>query len=147
MRILIAEDDYVSRKFLYKFLSQFGECDITVDGMEAIEVFLMAVDDEKYYDLVCLDIMMPEVDGVKALKTIRKLEDERNVAAKDRTKVIMTTALNDPKGIFETFDLGSEAYAVKPIDTDKLIDVMKRLGLLSERDVAFMRSASVDVME
>lgn len=139
MRILIAEDDYVSRKFLYKFMSQFGECDITVDGMEAIEVFLMALDEKNYYDLICLDIMMPEVDGVKALKTIRKLEEERQVPKDKLAKVIMTTALNDPKGIFETFDLGSEAYAVKPIDTDKLIDVLKRLKLLSDEDLSLLR--------
>lgn len=139
MRILIAEDDYVSRKFLYKFMSQFGECDITVDGMEAIEVFLMAIDEQHYYDLICLDIMMPEVDGIKALKTIRKLEEERKVPKEKYAKVIMTTALNDPKGIFETFDLGSEAYAVKPIDTDKLIDVMKRLKLLNEEDLSILR--------
>ncbi len=139
MRILIAEDDYVSRKFLYKFMSQFGECDITVDGMEAIEVFLMALDEQHYYDLICLDIMMPEVDGIKALKTIRKLEEERKVPKEKIAKVIMTTALNDPKGIFETFDLGSEAYAVKPIDTDKLIDVMKRLKLIKEEDLGFVR--------
>ncbi len=139
MRILIAEDDYVSRKFLYKFMSQFGECDITVDGMEAIEVFLMALDEQHYYDLICLDIMMPEVDGIKALKTIRKLEEERHVPNEKIAKVIMTTALNDPKGIFETFDLGSEAYAVKPIDTDKLIDVMKRLKLIKEEDLGIIR--------
>ena len=139
MRILIAEDDYVSRKFLYKFMSQFGECDITVDGMEAIEVFLMALDEQHYYDLICLDIMMPEVDGIKALKTIRKLEEERKVPKEKMAKVIMTTALNDPKGIFETFDLGSEAYAVKPIDTDKLIDVMKRLKLLKDEDLGIIR--------
>lgn len=139
MRILIAEDDYVSRKFLYKFMSQFGEVDITVDGMEAIEVFLMAVEDKHYYNLVCLDIMMPEVDGVKALKTIRKLEEEREVPEDKRCKIVMTTALNDPKGIFETFDLGSEAYAVKPIDTDKLIDVLKRLKLLNDEDIKLLK--------
>lgn len=145
MRILIAEDDYVSRKFLYKFMSQFGECDITVDGMEAIEVFLMALDEQHYYDLICLDIMMPEVDGIKALKTIRKLEEERRVPKEKMAKVIMTTALNDPKGIFETFDLGSEAYAVKPIDTDKLIDVMKRLKLIKDEDLGILRKeASVE---
>lgn len=139
MRILIAEDDYVSRKFLYKFMSQFGEVDITVDGMEAIEVFLMALEDKHYYNLVCLDIMMPEVDGIKALKTIRKLEEERDVPEDMRCKIVMTTALNDPKGIFETFDLGSEAYAVKPIDTDKLIDVLKRLKLLTDEDIKFIK--------
>jgi len=130
MRILIAEDDYVSRKFLYKFLSTFGECDVTVDGMEAIEVFLSALENGSYYDLVCLDIMMPEVDGVKALKTIRLLEKERNIPKENCSKIIMTTALNDPDGIFKTYELGSEAYAVKPIDTVKLVEVMTKLGLI-----------------
>jgi two-component system chemotaxis response regulator CheY len=130
MKILIAEDDYVSRKFLYKFLSNYGECDITVDGMEAIEVFMMALDEESYYDLICLDIMMPEVDGVKALKTIRLLEEERQLPKDKRAKIIMTTALNDTEKVMGSFDSGSEAYAVKPIDIDKFIDVMGKLGLI-----------------
>lgn len=130
MKILIAEDDYVSRKFLYKFLSGYGECDITVDGMEAIEVFMMSLDEESYYDLICLDIMMPEVDGVKALKTIRLLEEERQLPKDKRAKIIMTTALNDTEKVMGSFDSGSEAYAVKPIDIDKFIDVMGKLGLI-----------------
>jgi two-component system chemotaxis response regulator CheY len=130
MKILIAEDDYVSRKFLYKFLSGYGECDITVDGMEAIEVFMMALDEKEYYDLVCLDIMMPEVDGVKALKTIRLLEEEREVPKDKRTKIIMTTALNDTEKVLGSFESGSEGYAVKPIDIDKFVDVMGKLGLV-----------------
>lgn len=130
MRILIAEDDFVSRKFIFKFMSQFGDCDVTVDGMEAIEVFLMSLEEGNYYDLICLDIMMPEVDGLKALKTMRKLEEERNIPEPDRAKVIMTTALNSTEEVFDSFGSGSEAYAVKPIDTEKLTDVMRKLGLL-----------------
>ncbi len=130
MRILIAEDDFVSRKFIYKFMSQYGDCDVTVDGMEAIEVFLMSLEEKQYYDLICLDIMMPEVDGIKALKTMRKLEEERKVPEVNRAKVIMTTALNSTDEVFDSFGSGSEAYAVKPIDTEKLTDVMHKLGLL-----------------
>jgi len=130
MKILIAEDDFVSRKFIFKFMSQFGDCDVTVDGMEAIEVFLMSLEEGSYYDLVCLDIMMPEVDGLKALKTMRKLEEERNIPEVNRAKVIMTTALNSTDEVFDSFGSGSEAYAVKPIDTEKLTDVMRKLGLI-----------------
>lgn len=130
MRILIAEDDYVSRKFLAKFLSKYGTCDVTVDGLEAIEVFSMSLDEDHHYDLVCLDIMMPEVDGIKALKTIRKLEEDRGISKEDRVKIIMTTALNDTDDVMKTFDYGSHAFAVKPIDTDKLLVVMNKLGLV-----------------
>ncbi len=44
MRILIAEDDFASRKFMLRFLSKYGECDVTVDGIEAIEAFNMALE-------------------------------------------------------------------------------------------------------
>lgn len=130
MKILIAEDEYVSRKFLYKFLSEYGECDVTVDGMEAIEAFLMAIDEDEPYDLICLDIMMPEVDGLKALKTIRQLESDKNLPKEKLAKIIMTTALNYTKEVNEAFESGSEAYAAKPINTEKLLEVLKKLGLV-----------------
>ena len=59
MRILIAEDDFASRKAILKFLSAYGECDVTVDGMEAIDAFMMALEEEDPYDLICLDVMIP----------------------------------------------------------------------------------------
>ncbi|MGE5372563.1 MAG: response regulator [Solirubrobacterales bacterium] len=131
MRVLIVEDDLVSRKFLYKFLSEYGDCDITVDGMEAIEAVLLAWDEGKPYELICLDIMMPRVDGLKTLKMIRDLESERGVTEDKRVKVIMTTVLNDTQNVFDAFQSGCEAYAAKPIDTEKLADVLHKLGLIS----------------
>lgn len=130
MKILIAEDDFASRMFLYKFLRSYGECDLTVDGIEAVEAFLMAHDAGKPYDLICLDIMMPKVDGIKALKAIRDIEKQKNLLEKDGVKVIMTTALNDTDSVHNSFSAGCEVYASKPIDTAKFIDVMKKLELI-----------------
>jgi two-component system chemotaxis response regulator CheY len=130
MRILIAEDDLASRKFLYKFLSVYGECDLTLDGLEALDAMIMAWDEGQPYDLVCLDIMMPNLDGYKALKTIRELERQKGIVGDRRTKIIMTTALNQTNNVFEAFDAGCEAYAAKPIDTAKFIEVMQKLGLV-----------------
>lgn len=128
MRILIAEDDLVSRKFLFKFMSQYGECDLVVDGLEALDAFLMSVKDDNQYDLICLDIMMPKVDGVKALKAIRDLEIQKGVLPEKRTKVIMTTALAETQLVQNAFEIGCEAYAAKPIDIEKLADVLQKLG-------------------
>jgi two-component system chemotaxis response regulator CheY len=88
MKILIAEDDYASRKFLFKLLSQYGECDMTVDGIETVEAFAIAYDIGKPYDLLCLDIMMPKIDGLKALKTIRDYEKKKGIAESYKCKVI-----------------------------------------------------------
>ena len=77
MKILLAEDDFVTRKFMASFLSKYGECDVTVDGMEAVDAFMLALEEGEPYDLVCLDIMMPVMDGYQALMGIRKLEKEK----------------------------------------------------------------------
>lgn len=130
MKILIAEDELISRKFIYKFMSKYGECDLTIDGGEAIEAFMIALDEGTPYDLVCLDIMMPDVDGLKALKIIREIETERQVPADKKARIIMTTALNDVANIQTAFSGGSEGYAVKPLNTKKIVEVMKRLKLI-----------------
>ncbi|MDF2484972.1 MAG: response regulator receiver protein [Herbinix sp.] len=133
MKILIAEDDLSSRKFLYKFLSQYGECDMVVDGLEALDAFLISLKENKPYDLICLDIMMPKVDGVKVLKHIKDLETQKGILLEKRSKVIMTTALAETQIVQNAFDLGCDAYAGKPIDTEKFVEILQKLGLLDRK--------------
>ena len=130
MRILLAEDDFVTRKFMTGFLSKYGECDVTVDGMEAVDAFMMALEDDEPYDLVCLDIMMPVMDGYQALMGIRNLEKERDIPKEKQAKVIMTTALNDEKNVKMAFDLGCTVYSGKPIDQDRFEQALKKFGLI-----------------
>ncbi|MSS62684.1 response regulator [Velocimicrobium porci] len=130
MRILIAEDDFASRKFMLRFLSKYGECDVTVDGMEAVDAFLMALDADEGYDLVCLDIMMPALDGYQALKAIRDIEKDRGIPEDKAAKIIMTTALNEGRNVTKAFELGCVAYAGKPIDQDKFENVLRKLELI-----------------
>jgi len=130
MKILVAEDDLASRRFLSKFLAQYGEVDLVVDGLEALDAYLMATKEKAPYDLICLDIMMPKVDGVKVLKAIRDFETKQGVVSEQRVKVIMTTALAETDYVNQAFEIGCEAYAAKPIDTNKMFEVIKKLGLI-----------------
>lgn len=130
MRILIAEDDAISRKFLYKFFSQYGDCDLVVDGLEALDAVLISLKDNQPYDLICLDIMMPKVDGVKVLKYIKKLETEKGLSSTKKSKIIMTTALAETNIVQNAFEIGCDAYAAKPIDTVKLKDILLQLNLI-----------------
>lgn len=132
MKILIAEDDFASRNAIKNFLKQFGECDITVDGMEAIDAFMMAQESGEPYDLVCLDVMMPVMDGYQALKGIRDIEKEKGVSAKNAAKVIMTTALNEERNVRKAFEMGCTVYCAKPIDLDRLKKALVKLELISE---------------
>ena len=130
MKILIAEDDFASRKFMLRFLSKYGECDITVDGEEAVEAYTMALDANEGYDLVCLDIMMPGLDGYQALKQMRDIEKKREIPEENAAKIIMTTALNEGRNVTKAFELGCVAYAGKPIDQEKFENVIRKLGLI-----------------
>ena len=127
MRILIAEDDRLSRVFLKKFLSSYGTCDVAVDGMEALDAFMEAVKQKEPYDLLCLDIMMPLVDGLKVLKAIRVLEKQHNLK---HTCIMMMTALADVEYVDQALELGCDAYAAKPIDTEKVESVMRNFKLI-----------------
>lgn len=131
MRILIVEDDFASRIVLQKFLSPFGQCDITINGLEAVQAFGIALDEGNPYDLICLDIMMPEMNGQEALKEIRKIEEERGIYSKDQVKIIMMTALDTPKDVVEAYYRGGcSSYLVKPIIRKKLISLLKEYNLI-----------------
>lgn len=131
MKILIAEDDLIGRKLLEKFLNKYGECHIAVDGIEALESFIDAYELKKPYDLMCLDIMMPKLDGLKVLQSARNYEKKNSIDKDKQTKIIMTTALNDKKTVEQSYELGCNGYAWKPIDLDKFEEVLNKLNLIS----------------
>lgn len=130
MRILLSEDDFASRKFMTKYLQKFGDSDVTVNGEEAVDAFLMALEDEEPYDLVCLDVMMPVMDGYQALKAIRDIEKDRGIPEDQAVKVIMTTALNEEKNVKKAFELGCTVYCGKPVDLERFEMALKKLELL-----------------
>lgn len=131
MRTLIVEDDFTSRAILKKILSPFGECDIAVNGEEAVEAFKLAHRERRPYDLICMDIMMPGMDGQQALRIIRGLEKGMDIRGSSEVTVIMTTALDDPKNVVEAYYKGgATSYISKPIDKRMLLHLLGSLGLI-----------------
>ena len=129
MRSLIVEDDSIARELLKVYLAGYGDISFAVDGKEAVQAVEESLNRGKPYDLICLDIMMPEMDGLEALKHIRKLEQDRAIAGLDGAKVIVTTASDQSSDIFDAFNTGCEAYIVKPVRKEKLLEEMTKLGL------------------
>jgi two-component system, chemotaxis family, chemotaxis protein CheY len=127
MKVLIVEDDFTSRLLLQKLLSPYGEGHIAVNGTEAVSAFREALEASQPYDLVCLDIMMPEKDGHEALKEMRALEETRGIVSTRGAKIIMTTALGDIKSVTSAYDEMCDGYLVKPIDKAKLIALLDEL--------------------
>lgn len=116
LKALIAEDDFLSRNLLSEFIAPYADCDIAVNGMEAIVKLEKAFEEDERYDLVCLDIMMPEADGHTVLNALRRMEHEKKITKDNMTIVFMTTALDDAQNIMNAFTCGQcQAYLIKPI--------------------------------
>jgi two-component system, chemotaxis family, chemotaxis protein CheY len=130
MRTLIVEDDSTSRILLQSYLSQFGESHIAVNGLEAVEAFRAAQESGQSYDLICMDIMMPEMDGQTAVREIRAIEEAGGTLSTNGAKIIMTTAVDDVKSVMQSFNSLCDAYLLKPIDTQKLLLHIRELHLV-----------------
>jgi two-component system, chemotaxis family, chemotaxis protein CheY len=130
MKILIVEDDFTSRVVMQEFLKPYGDCHVAVNGLEAVEAFRLAFSEKAPYDLICLDIMMPELGGHGVLTQIRKDEEDAGVPPEKATRIIMTTALSDPRNVMKAFSEQCEAYLVKPVKRDKLVETLRDLKLI-----------------
>ncbi len=114
-------------------MTSYGECDAVEDGAEAVQAFTEALESGNRYDLICLDIMMPEMDGQEALKEIREIEKEFNIPHNLETKVMMTSALGDPSNVIEAYYKGGASiYLTKPLDVEKIREAMVDLGFLKK---------------
>jgi two-component system chemotaxis response regulator CheY len=120
IKILIVEDDFLARKLLNIYLSPIGEVDVATNGTEAVSAVKIALDEHQPYDLICLDIMMPETDGIQALKQIR--------SQKNNSKVIMTTALSDKGRVVAAAHATCDAYIIKPVTKSRLFTELRKLG-------------------
>lgn len=130
MKCLILEDDFTARKLLQQYLRAYGDCTIALNGREAVACVEEALALGQPFDLVCLDIMMPEMSGMGALKAIRREERQFGIDSQNGVKVIITTALSDYWQVQEAFKIGCQAYIVKPISKEKLLRQIEKLGLI-----------------
>jgi two-component system chemotaxis response regulator CheY len=132
MKTLIVEDDFTSRLLLQELLKSYGPSHVAVNGKEAVEAVRLALEAGEPYDLICLDIMMPEMDGQAALRNIRAQEEARGIfSSTNGAKIVMTTALADHKNLSAAYSSLCDAYLTKPIQKAKLLEELRKLTLIS----------------
>ena len=127
MRILIVEDDAASRSLMEVLLVAYGQCSMAENGLEAVELFEKALEENQPFKLICLDIMMPVLDGLEALKRIREIEKSHSIDSEKGVAVIMTTTVSQKSKVMRSFHEGCSGYLVKPISKDALEKEMKKL--------------------
>ena len=116
-KILVVDDEFRIRQIIRKYAEFEGyEVDEATDGMEAIRICR-----QKEFDLIIMDVMMPELDGFSACREIRKFRD---------TPIIMLSARGEEYDKIHGFELGSDDYVVKPFSPKEL---MLRVGAVIKR--------------
>lgn len=128
-KILLVEDNPADQEITKRALKD-SKIDnglyITEDGVEAMEYLerkgkYADPNNSPTPDLVLLDINMPRMDGKEVLQQIRKNQDLKHIP------VVMLTTSDQEKDIFESYQLGVNAYITKPVDFKKFSDVMRQL--------------------
>lgn len=131
MKTLIVEDDFTSRLLLQEMLKSYGPSHVALNGKEAAKAVRVALKADEPYDLICLDIMMPEMNGQDALRLIRNHEEAKGILSSHGAKIVMISALDDHKSVFAAFGSLCDGYLAKPIDREKLLAELRRLKLIS----------------
>lgn len=125
MRILIADDDKVSRNINRDILSRSGSVDAVVNGAEAVQIFKTALQESDPYELICLDISMPFFDGMYALEEIRNLERAKMISPEKSVKIVMVTSSSDRCDILNVRDK-CNGYLLKPLSTSSMDKLLNR---------------------
>jgi len=130
LRVLVAEDNFTNRLLLQGFLSSYGECHVAVNGREAVEAARQALEGGRGYDLICLDILMPEMTGREALREVRMLEQAKGIPSSKGAKIVMTTSVKEMREVFRCYADLCDSYLIKPVDLGQLLALMKTFQLV-----------------
>jgi two-component system chemotaxis response regulator CheY len=120
MRSLIVDDSPIIRRLLEQFLTPYGECVPAKNGRDALEAHSRGLSEGHPYDLICLDLQLPDLGGIEVLSEIRAAEARHGSTAKAR--VIVITASDDVNDVNKVKDLGADGYLLKPVSKQKLLD-------------------------
>ncbi len=93
MKILVVDDELVSRKKMQKIMESIGESESVDNGADAVSIFKEAFEGNQSFDLISLDISMPDMSGIEVLTSIREFEHEKEIKREDLVKIMMVSII------------------------------------------------------
>lgn len=131
LRCLIVEDDELSRELLTLQMEPYAACDQAENGLIGLEKFKAASLAATPYDLILLDILMPEMDGLEAAKAIRAFEEKQGISIDQGVAIVVLSSLSTPQDVIQAYVAAqSAAHLVKPVQPEKLVKTLRKLDLI-----------------
>lgn len=133
MKSIVVDDDKICGNIFKTELLKYGQCDFVDNGKSALEAYKESIEQGCPYQLMVLDIIMPEMDGGEVLRSIRRLEAEKNIWEMDRLRIIITTAFDDwynRKIIISKLNPLYETHFIKSSDMIEFTDKVHELGFV-----------------
>jgi len=119
LKVLVAEDNIINQRLAVGMLHELGHTGVVVgDGEKALKCLA-----KLKFDVVLMDVMMPNMDGVQALKTIREQEQAQG----GHIPVIMATAHTEPGDAARFKRAGADGYVAKPLELNALSAELRRV--------------------
>lgn len=132
MKMLIVEDEFASSAMLEFFLEPFGQVDIAVSGANAIDLMQKSFSENDRYLLVCIDIGLPDINGLDVLRKLRELESKSGIPVRERSVVFITTVKGDPLNVSNAFNNQCDEYILKPVRKSELTRLFIKYNFLIE---------------
>ncbi|MBF0331266.1 MAG: response regulator [Candidatus Omnitrophica bacterium] len=129
MKILVVDDDYVSRTKVAALLKGYGVCDVAPDGEAALKLFEEAHKELAPYDVITMDIEMPGISGQEAVNKIRETETALKLTEAMAAKIIMVTAKTGLKEVSSSYYQGCNGYLTKPITPATVAHALGEVGI------------------
>ncbi len=131
IRALIVEDVFLIQRVIERFIEPYGTFRVSNNGRSALKEYAEYFFNGDAFNLVCLDIYLPEVNGLEVLKHIRDFEKEIRLSEEERSKIIIISSVTHPGTIQQAYDLGCDYYITKPFSKDDILKALKKLKLIN----------------
>lgn len=128
INVLCVDDDPVSLNKMVAIMEEIGDCRQAETGKEAVTVFFKNLEAGNTFDLITLDISLPDMEGTEVLRILRQIEADKGIAGQKRAKIIMVTSHADKGRVVASLKAGCNDYIVKPFDINTLISKVEQFG-------------------
>lgn len=132
-KILVVDDNEANRELILEILEGTAKCDVAENGNQAFKAYMKVSGEDHPYDLILLDIAMPEINGIQLAKLIQEYERFLRVPPEKATPIIIITAYKER--LTEAEAVGCKDFILKPVLPDtlrkKIEEVMDRNKIIS----------------